>query len=255
MPAGEGFLFGKFYCGGLGQTKEKMSPCHPGNKGSRIYPINQMEYGKKHMIRTMGFRLVATLATLGLLVAGQTARADYSYTYSDSYGNLVTGSFTTTSLTSGIYAGLELVTGGTAIIANQGQVASYAGTYNLLPGGPGKVVFDVYYYDNLFFPQNNASSTFDPNQSDVVGNAWFDNWGMMFQKGTTYVNLFGSHDLANNYGIWINQNNSWVYTIQDTGTMTVTPEPSGVLLLGLGLACIPGLSRYRRRFRIAGIKA
>lgn len=208
------------------------------------------------MIRILWLRIVAAVLAVGMMVNGELARADFSFTYSDAYNNLVTGTFTTTLLTSGSYAGLELVTGGTANIANQGQVAAYAGTYSLLPGGPGKVLFDTYYYDNLFFPQNNASSSFDPNQSDVVGNAYFDNWGLMFQKGNSYVNLFGSHDLPNNYGIWINQNNSWVYTIQNSGTMTVTPEPSSAIFLVLGLACIPAIRSCRRRWCIAaGVRA
>ncbi len=208
------------------------------------------------------------MATLFLSTEAQ-ARADqFTFTYSDPYGDIAQG--TLTAAPSGLADGSWWATSGTlTITANPqflppGNVSSifpanhYVGTYNLLTIGPfWTLVFaNQMSADNLIYPSQDAYSSVQGSLTQVPGSSYLDSGGLLFGSSQIGIDIY-----AVGYGVYgfqivntavngVHQNTDLAAWAPEEGTfqLTAVPEPASVMLLASGFLAFGGLG-LDRRFR------
>ncbi len=175
----------------------------------------------------------------------------FNYTFNIA-GNVGFG--TLNAQNSGLGDGSLLVTGGTLTLTSSADPTDTPlGTYSLLAiSGPPTVTSSPLgssIVDDLIYPGNNAAG--GANQGvqgfTTTGPSYLDYFGLLF--GTTIgstpeINLYYGNNGAQTYSMLTNTQN------YDGGTFTLTsatPEPSSLILLGMGIASLTGYSRWRRR--------
>ncbi len=159
----------------------------------------------------------------------------YTFTFSDLYGNVGSGSLFATGNHS--VAGMLTLTG----------TNGYAplGVYTLLPAGPGYTVSPSGYWavDNLIYPNNDAFG---------AATSYVDNYGLLFGNGVDEINIWGNGG-ATNYTFGTSGPNGFWYDGGGTGTFTLTlvaspvPEPASVAVWSLLGMCIAGWSWRRKK--------
>ena len=170
---------------------------------------------------------IALLAAAAALAITSMARAEtFYFTYSGQSAD-ASGTLIATEIGN---SGTYLATSGTIAVTYY-NMPTYTGTLDTSPGDLG-----YFQADDELYPSNNAP---DPNNYSGVG-LLLDVGGILFSVDNgTLVNLWGGNNQG--YVIAGDPTGSYSITQQDwvdfpgTFTISTTPEPSSLLLLGTGL--------------------
>jgi hypothetical protein len=168
-----------------------------------------------------------TMAT-AIAFASLTAKADtFYYSFTGNDGVVATGSLTGSSAPTGgfdITSGTIFMTGAFSaldgsgvLVLNTGQVFQTGGGTNVNAAGT----------DSLLFPFTNQ----------IIDNTGLFLFQMNSGQGAV---LFSNEPQAPGYGMF---GGNW--TLNDTGDLTVSPEPSSLMLLGTGLLGVVGVARKK----------
>lgn len=199
----------------------------------------------------------AVIVSCFLGTAAQTRGDQFTFTYSDPYGDFAHGMLT--AVPSGLAdSSLWVISGSLTITANPqylppGNVSSifpsnhYVGTYNLLPLGPlWTPLFDNQTSgDNLIYPSRDAYSTAQPIVW-VPGASYLDGGGLMFGSSNLTINIYAVGNDVYGFQI-VNAAVNGVHGNTDLGAwgpemgafqLTAIPEPASLALLALGGAAV-----------------
>ena len=172
---------------------------------------------------------IFTLAmATAIAFATSTAKADvFSYTFTGNSGEVATGTLTGNAVPTGGYditSGTIFMTGAFSaldgagvLVPNTGQVFRTGGGTNVNAAGT----------DSLLFPFTNQ----------VIDSTGLFLFQMDSGQGAV---LYSNEPQSSGYGMF---GGNW--TLNDSGSLNVTPEPSSLLLLGTGLLALGGLTCRR----------
>jgi hypothetical protein len=147
------------------------------------------------------------------------------FSFSDSFGDVATGTLSSTYLGGGDY----LATGGTLTVTGPA-----AGIYSIIPGGPASFSIPGFTVDNVIYP------SVDP---------ILDPFGLALTNGSVFLNIWGNS--PGNYSFYTFDPVSGTYPVANTGSATATasviPEPSTIVLASISGLALAGYSLLRRR--------
>jgi len=198
---------------------------------------------------------VALLAVAAALAIQPIAKADSWYFAASGGGVTASGTLTATSVGGGVFD----ITGisGTYADSNDGISGTITGliastyssanpsTLNVGPDPYESGYHGVWTYDNLLYPSGSAASV----EGNPAGGL-LDAAGVLFDVQGGYIaNIYGT-GTGNPY--WADESTATSYFLDDytpydngspvTFSITPTPEPSSLLLLGTGLALLAGMA-------------
>ncbi len=176
------------------------------------------------------FRNVALLAlAMALAAVPLTAKADstFGYTYVGNDGVFATGTLTGIQTAVGVYdiTSGNITLSGAPACNNCGPLSGPLDGTGVFVQNPGTGVFQTGGGTELIL--TNTDSFLYPFSSQLID----DNGLFLFQmNGGLGVGLFSNEPVNPGYGMF---GGNW--TINDTGNLSLTPEPPSLLLLGTGL--------------------
>ncbi len=197
----------------------------------------------------MEIRKIVRLALLVALIAtfGETATClagEYPFTISDPQGDAAHGLLSAGP--SGQGDGSVLVTGGFIDVTASSSANIPTGNYPVLPYGPADVWTGSFGVDNLLYPNNDANN--GVNSGGISSPSYVDPDGLIFGTPGLQINIWGNGNADYAFYGWTSTG-GYGPTNGSGATFTLiqVPEPSSLILAGMGAALAIGLAARRRR--------